>query len=869
MSAILCFGLKIQRLTYKFLAILGVVTFFINPLTIAQTKDSILNSVDTSKKALINKDSSAVNYKIATNDLKTPVNYNSEDSIVYDAKMKQFYIYKNAKIVHDDLNLNSDFIAYNLDSSTLSASRLDSIVTDSTQLPNFKQGEQEFTFDTLLYNFKSQRAFVEGAKTQYGEGYIISEGVKRNPDKSISGIGNTYTTCNADIPHFGIAAKRIKVIPDVAGISGPAHVVIEQIHTPLYLPFGIYPLKKGQNAGFILPKYGFEQNRGFGLTQGGYYIPINEYLDMKILTDIFSLGSWSAGAQLNYNKRYSFSGSFGLNYSKIKSESNVNTLGFEDNTFRMDWGHRVDPKKLKGAIFNADVHISSSNNNRINFYNNVNNILNNTLTSNISYQKSFNNGRYNFSSTMSHEQNNSTRLFKIKLPELAFNASGITPFARKNNVGAPKWYDKIQVNYSNRLLNQLEFYDSAFSFKNLAAENFNNGFIQTLSTSYNQKILKYVNFNIGANYNEYWYTKKTFRSYNLAEQRLDTLVFKGFKTARSFNTSAGLSTNIYGLVTRNKGAIRGLRHVAMPSIGLSYTPSFGSGIYNYWYSTFINSSLTPVRLSYFQDGILGGPTDAENGSITFGLRNTLEAKILNKKDSLGGFKKIRILDNFSFATSYNIAADSFNWSNLSLNYSSSLFDNRLGINGSTNWDPYGVDYSNGRRTKAFAYHQNDKLLRLLNTDLNLQTSFRSKNKLDNTKATDKEELGRAMEFRPNQYLDFNIPWSIGLRVSAGMNPIYLRTEKRDSIVKELNFTADGDISLTEYWKITYQTGYDFIAKKVNVSNFSLVRDLHCWTLSIGMIPSGDYRSYTISLAPKSTMLQDVRLSRNKSFWDAR
>lgn len=849
---------------------LAIFNIFIIHLTKAQSAITSTNPADSTQKTAKNKDTTTLNYKVANSELKSAVNYASEDSIVYDAATKEFIFYRKGNIIYDDLHLDADFVRYRVDSSTLMASRLDSVQSDSTLDPNFKQADQEFTFDTLMYNFKSQRAYVEGARTQYGEGYIISVGIKRNNDKTITGKSNIYTTCNLEHPHFGIAASKIKIIPDVAAVSGPAHIVIEDIHTPVYLPFGIFPLKKGQNAGFILPRYGFELNRGFGLSQGGYYIPINQYMDLKLLADIYSLGSWSAGAQLNYNKRYSYNGNFGFNFSKVKSESNGNFLGIEANTFRTDLVHTINPKKLRGATLGADIHIASSNNNRINFYNNVNNIIDNTLTSNISYMKSFGKGRYNFTAALGHTQNNSTRFFNVRLPELNFSANGLTPFANKNGVGAPKWYDKISVNYTAKATNQLDFYDTAFNIRNMDFSTFRNGMVQNLSSSYNSKFLKYINFNVSANYNEFWYSKSTFRYYDPIKGRVDTINDKGFKTSRSFSTSAGFGTNIYGLVTSKRGYVRAIRHVAIPSINFNYSPAFGSGIYNYWYTTALNQNLDPVRLSSFEQGIYGGPTDAENGSIGFNLRNTLEAKVKTKGDSAKAFKKIRLLDNFTFNTSYNIAADSFKWSNLVLNYSSSLFDNRLGINGVTSWDPYGKDFNTGRRTKEFAYETNGKVARLLNTQLNLQTSFRSKEKIASNKSDgNKDEVNRAMEFRPYQYLDFNIPWSVSLRVSAGIQPRFDNEAKRDTMSKELSFTVDGDLSLTEYWKITYNTGYNFVRKEVNVTNISLVRDLHCWTLSLGAIPSGDFRSYTITLQPKSSMLQQAKLSRNKSFWDAR
>jgi hypothetical protein len=315
---------------------------------------------------------------------------------------------------------------------------------------------------------------------------------------------------------------------------------------------------------------------------------------------------------------------------------------------------------------------------------------------------------------------------------------------------------------------------------------------------------------------------------------------------------------------RKKGYLRGIRHVVIPNISLNYTPAFGEGIYNYWYTTSANASLTPIRRSYFEEGIFGGPSDRANGSIAFSLRNTLEGKVRNKKDSLD--KKLRLLDNLNFNTAYNIAADSFQWSNLSMNFSSNLFDNKLLINGGGTWDPYGFDYLNGRRVKEFAWAENKKLLRLKSINMNLQTNLNAKAYIP--PQVDTTGLARSLEYRSYQYVDFNIPWNISLALNASVIPLYDRVAKIDTLGKELNFTINGNLSISEFWKVTANTGYNFITKSMNVTGVSLVRDLHCWTLSISAVPTGGYRSYNINLQPKSSLLQSVKLSRNKSFWDA-
>ncbi len=860
--------LKILHRFYKFGAMQIFFILIVNTLTNAQvnnSKDSvkIISSVDSNKIATFNLPK-IDSIKLAKSDLKGEVKYKAIDSIVYDAEQKIFLLYNKGNILYDDLELNADFIHYNVDSSTLSANPTDTAITDSTEKPLFKQGDQLFTFSQLQYNFKSQRALVEGAKTQYNDGYIISTQVKRNADKSIYGLTNIYTTCSLDTPHFGIYAKKIKIIPDMVGISGPARLVIEDIPTPVILPFGIFPLKKGQHAGFILPQYGFEQARGFGLRNFGYYFPINEYMDAKVLGDIFSFGSYRAAITTRYLKRYNYNGSLSLSYSKNITERSEDVFFNENKTFNIQWSHTIDPKKLKGASFSANVNIGSSNSNQFNFNNSIDALLNNTMNSNINYSKTWLGKPYNLTVSASHNQNNTTRRYDITLPTIQFSASGLTPFARKNIVGKPKWYDKISVNYTSRILNSLFFYDTAFNTTNIVKNNMNNGMEQGLSSAYNTTILKYFNWNVSSSYNEYWYTKKRLRYYNAQEYNVDTIVNNGFYTARSYTASTSITTNIYGLKTFKKGWIRGIRHHASPSASLNYTPDFGSPFYNYYYETYLDSFYRTQKLFYYEGAPIGSPTKGKNGSINFSLNNNLQAKFHSNKDTANdGVKKVAILDNFTLNTAYNLMADSNNWSPLNMSYSTNIL-NKIRISGGGSFDYYAID-TLGRRTKYFEYKQNNKLLRLQNAGINISTQYASKKKSAKDKATDEQKKAIGNQFQ--NYMDFNVPWTIDIRLNFGVVNSFSRNTKKDTLVFTGDINFGGDVNLTENWKINYRSGYNFSTKQITGSEIGLSRNLHCWEMSFNIIPFGYGRSYVFSLRPKSSMLHDLNVTRRRSFFD--
>jgi hypothetical protein len=845
---------------YKNGAILIFLVCFSINLTQAQSTDTLKNNSDS----LINKKDTTTKptYKIATNDLKANVNYKAEDSIVYDATTNQFYLYKKGEIKYDDLLLEADYITYNTDSSTLGAKYIGDTLTDTLDKPYFKQADQEFTFNQLKYNFKSERALVEGAKTKYNDGFIISESVKRNKDKSIYGIQNIYTTCSLDTPHYGIYCTKIKVIPDVVGISGPARFQVEGLPTPLILPFGIFPLKKGQHAGFILPKYGFEQARGFGLREFGYYLPINEYMDMRFTGDIFSYGSWGAKWATRYSKRYNYSGDFELSYYKNITENPNDIFNNESNTFRFRANHNIDPKKLNNASFGALIDIGSSNVNRFAFNNSVNNLINNTMTSNISYSKTFGKG-YNFTASANHRQNNSTRLFDISLPNITFSASGITPFNKGTIIGKPKWYQKISFNYTANLVNTLSFYDTAFSVTDLNLSKFNNGMEQTLRSSYNTSVLKYFNISLSANYRELLYTRKRFRFYNATNKRQDTIDNYGAFTARTYGATANLRTNIYGLLTFKKGWVKGIRHHLQPDISFNYTPDFGDAKYGYYYETFLDKSLRASTISYFEANGVGIPTRGNAGSINFSLGNNLQAKV-RSKDTANNTKLVKIFDNFDIRTGYNLVRKTNKWDDVSIGFSTNAFD-KIVISGNSSSSMYGYYKDSSAISPNFQYDINKKLLRFKSFGISMGTQFTSKAPSAKSKAT--EEQKASIKNRFDEYLDFNVPWTITINATLGANNAYNKRIKNDSLEYTANFNIRGDVNLTPNWKIDYQTGFDFITKRLTATELGISRNLHCWELSFTIVPYGYGRNYVFSLRPKSSLLHDLNITRRRSFLD--
>ncbi|MCC7029879.1 MAG: LPS-assembly protein LptD [Chitinophagaceae bacterium] len=841
---------------------------FLNTLTSAQVVK--ISYADTSK---IKKDTvrpadslhTKSGIPISADKLDSEVKYQAKDSMVYDAIQKKLLLYTDAEITYEDIKVTADYIEYLQDSSLLTALEIALEVEDTSRAkPRIYQGNEFSTFSALRFNFKSKRALIENAYSQYGEGFILSNQVKRNNDNSINGYGNIYTTCSDPHPHFGIAARKIKIIPNKIAVSGPANLVIEEIPTPLYLPFGLFPLKQGQRSGFKLPTYDMSENLGFGLREGGYYFAISDHVDLLALADVYALGTWRAGIVSNYIYRYRFNGNFSFNYAYNKIGESYEPGNSISRNFFITWSHTINPNVLPGSNFSANVNVGSSKYQTNNTYD-ANLYLNNNYSSNISYSKTWKDKPINFSAALRHNQNTQTRLVQLTLPELNFSVNQIFPFQFRKDVIKPRWYEKIGASYQFSALNRLDFYDSTFSLSTLKFDDFQNGFKHSVPINASYNLLKFFNLTFGANYNEYWYTKKMLRQYNFAEGSLDTSMQTGFFTARDFNLSSAISTRIYGIKLFKKGAVKGIRHVITPSVRFNYRPDFGRGIFNYYYNSFVDQSYTNQRLSYFEGALLGMPPDGKVAGVGFDLGNTLQLKVRNKKDTLGGTKKVSLIDGLNIASFYNLAVDSFRWSNVSIVYRNTLFEN-INISGGMSYSLYAIDKTSGRLTPEFEYKANGRLMRFDRANVAIGASLpvrKNKSALNRANEDQTQAIGRNY----SGYADFNVPWSLNVNYSINASKNFLVAKQKDTLVLTQDVNFFGDVNLTTKWKIGIRSGYDFATKKISFTTFDIYRDLHCWEMRLNLIPFGYRKSYNFGLNVKASVLQDLKLVRRRDFRD--
>lgn len=812
--------------------------------------------------------------KIAKDALPSIVKTHAEDSTIILPKEKAIYLHGEAKIEYEDLILQAGHTKFDNTKKELTAYPSYDTTGKHTSLQQFEQGEEKFIYDTLRYNFESKRAIVRNARMQYGEGFIQSQQVKRNKDGSIYGWRNIYTTCNIpDHPHFGIRANRIKQIPNSMTVSGPANIEIQEIPTPLFLPFAIFPNNKQQKSGFILPSYTMEANRGMGLQKGGYFFMINPHVNSTVLMDVFSKGSWGIFTSTQYTKRYKYNGTLSLSYSYTKWGEDFETTAQRSRDFKVNWSHQMNPKARPGTTFSAAVDFGTSNYNLINGMN-ANTVLNNTYYSSVSYGKSWIGKPYTFNAAFRHNQSTQTGLVNVYLPEMSFYVGQFSPFQSKNSVGTPKWYEKINLSYTAAFKNKVSFYDSLIN--ELQTQDLDYGLSHNINLQANYNVLKYFTLSFTAPYTEYWNSKQEIYQYNPNLGRDDTIANQGFYASRYFNVTANLNTRIYGMFMFKKGPLKGIRHVMMPSIGLSYTPSFARDPFNYMY-TYVNESGQISYRSPYTGSPIGGPSNyEERGSITFSLDNTLQAKKRTVDSTTSSNKSIiNLIDGLSVNGAYNMIADTNKLSDIQVRFRTLLFK-KLNLSSTATFVPY--KYENGVRTKYYLWNTDKKLAQMQNFNLNLGISFDGTNKTRGTER-DTTDLGNDEDNETyrnmmrnggyNDYYDFNIPWN--LTINGGLR-IYRQWKKDggDTIIYSPNLTFSGGLNLTERWKITAASGIDFTnLKHINLgyTQLTVVRDLHCWQMSLNLVPFGQLRSFYFSLNVKASILQDLKLTRRRSFQD--
>lgn len=818
-------------------------------------------------------------YDISPDSLDAIINYKSVDSIVYDIDSGKTYIYLSGEVTYTSFFLKADYIEFDWETKTLTAKQL----VDSAGVPGeaayFQDGDDTFTAEGMHYNFATRNGKIYNLKRQEGEGYVYVDQGKKNAENEYYGLHTVYTTCDLDHPHFYIAANKAKIVPKKIAVTGPANLVVADVPTPLFLPFGIFPINQGRTSGILIPQYGYSFTQGYFLRNGGYYFAINDNFDLSLTGDIYSNASYRLQTSSGYAKRYKYRGNLSLEYSKNNYGLDFDPNFSSNRGFFVRWNHSQDPKARPGSSFAANASFGTSdflaNNSFTESY------LNNSYNSSISYNKSFTGSPFTMSAALRHSQNTSTGLVDLTLPDVSLNMSRIYPLKKVLN-DPRNQLNQFGISYSMNFRNFLSVPDSTlFTPESLAK--MENGFSHNFSASSPFKLLRYFTLTPSFTYNENWYFETVRKNYEpdtivtevfdpvSGELTYDTAIvyfqtdtISGFDAARWFNASASLTTKLYGIMQFKRGKVKAIRHVVTPSVSFSYRPDFSDPEYGYYGSYYPSPGAEAVTYSIFEGALLGGPPNGKSGSIGINLANNFEMKVRDETDTLKGERKVKLIDNLILNTAYNLAADSLNWSFINGSAYTTLF-NKLRVNVSGSFDPYVLD-STGRRINQFEWDVNDRLARFSTGNVALSTSLRSKRREnENLETTAGTEAERDMVWsNPSAYIDYELPWQMTLNYNLRIQNIQL-TDGTDSIATTQTFNLSGDVSLTPNWKVQVSTGYDLQLKDFTYTAIDIYRNLHCWEMSFHWVPFGARQSYLFNINVKASVLQDLKLTRKRDW----
>ena len=878
-------------------------------LVSVSTPDSLSSLPDTIASDTLNTSKSPK----PKGDIETTINYNAKDSMFYDMENKKIFMYQDAHIDYGDIVLEANTTTVDWNRRTIQAE----FATDSTGKkigkPVFTQQGDTYETDNILYNFKTRRAIIKGVVTEQEGAFMHGEDVKMNEEKEMFIRRAKYTTCNLGHPHFFIESEKLKVIPGNKVVSGPFNLKFREIPTPFWFPFGMFPQPRKKATGIVFPSYGEEKQRGFFLRDGGYYLTFSDYMDLRLTGDIYSKGGHGLQANMNYRKRYSYSGSFNFSYNKSIIDNIEDPV--ETNDFWIRWSHRPETRGNSsfGASVSAGTSTYNSNNNLVN--QDFSRSINSQFSSSVSYSQRFQRIPVNMSANLRHNQNIQTGIMSMTLPDYTMNVNRIYPF--KNIVKNQK-NPLAKISLSHNFAAKNEVTNAPVSgLGNLNIVNEDESNLDTLdfnldnfgrlykrakiggrhsipvSTSFN--MFNYITVSPSFNYTEIWYTRELDFSYDeeLQGLRIDTL--EGFSRTGYWTSGASMNTRFYGTVTfpGKDRKIQAIRHVVTPSVSFSYNPDFSerSGVFK---EVQIDSLGNTRRLSKYESFAYGSPPSGESRTISFSLQNNLEMKVRDDKDSTQAYKKVKIFENLSMSTGYNLAAEEFKLSNINWNTRTSLFKNKVNVNLSGTIDPYvynlinetvnpvtGVRTVQQERIDRYAWNNGQGLGNLSRLSTSIGFSLNSKSGKGNQQpdTQDQFETGTVpdgldqssygteeekeyIRQNPEQYVNFDVPWTFRVQYSISRT----QTGFQDpTIIQSMQF--NGTLALTDKTQITYNSGFDFVNKEFTTTRIGIARDLHCWSLNFSWVPFGRYQSFSLVIQPNSSLLQDLKLEKRRNFFD--
>lgn len=851
--------------------------------------------------------------------LESIVTYNAKDSMVF-TKKNMGYLYGDADVKYGELSIKGEYITMDLDSNLIySTFGLDSLGKEFGY-PVFSDKGTEYEMKKVRYNFETGKAFISNVVTQQGEGYIVANQAKKNPDNSFYMVNARYTTCDLhDHPHFYLNLSKAKVRPEKDIVTGPAWLVVADVPLfPIVLPFAFFPFTKTYSSGIIMPSYGDEMNRGFYLSNGGYYFAINDYFDLALTGEIFTKGTWGVNARSNYRKRYKYSGSVNASYlNTVLGDKRLKDLNIPDaysstKDIRVSWTHSQDPKANMFRTFSASVNFSSSKAN----HNDLGTLytrasVDNTKSSSINVTQRFPESPWSLSTSVSINQISKDSTISVTLPNFSVNMSRIYPFKRKKAVGKERWYEKISMSYSGEFRNSITTKENRF-FKSNIIKDWKNGMMHRIPLSATFSLFDVIQISPSFSYSERWYTGGVKEFWDpVAKQHVPIDTIYGFKRIYDYNASLSAHTTLYGMYVPWKmfgDKIQAIRHVFTPSVSFSYRPDFGNPKYGFYESySYINEygDETEHIYSPYSGMLFGTASKGKSGSLNFGLKNNLEMKIQSERDSTG-YRKISLIDDFGIDFSYNLMADSMRWSDISTGIRLKL-SKSYSIKLNAIWDPYIYELNennqpvrvnklrifNGKGIgklsstgTSFSYTIDQDTFKKLFGKKDSNNEDENKNKKNNI--PDDSSIGQNPnesdvrksvfdqsnhsmgEFDDNGYLKNEIKWSLAINYSLryGYGDFdFQKMDYRGRLTHNLGIR--GSLQPTKNWDFSFDADYNFDLKKITNLNCSLTRNLHCWSMSANFIPFGINKSYNFVIRANGSLLQDLKYQEHSSPYDNR
>lgn len=811
----------------------------------------------------------------------------AKDYMRYDRKNGQAYLYNEAKIVYGDLTIEAGLIILDKQKNEIYAFGIEDSTGTYTQSPIFTQGENIVKPDSIRFNFTTEKALIHNSRTEQGGFNVKGETTKREND-SVYYMKNVKFTTSKDIdnPEYYFYARKIKLVPEKKIVTGLVNMYIADVPTPLGLPFGYFPLTDERASGFIIPSFGDNQNRGYFLQNGGYYFNMSDYVDLAVLGDYYTNGSYGVRIESNYALRYRFNGNVSFRYEKLLNSERGFPDFSESSIYNLRWNHSQDQKASPSSRFQASVNLGSSR-----YYQetinqtNTGNFLNNNLSSSVSYSKTFDwEPQVNLSIAATHNQNTNTQEINMTLPTVQASMSRIFPFEPKN--GTKKGIiQNINFQYSLRGENRVNTTDSLF-FKPQMFRDLQSGIQHTVPVSTNFKLFNYFSVSAGTSLQENWVFKTIDRSYNSNLQEVVTDTVNGFDSFRTYNFNSSIGTTVYGLFKfKEEGKIQAIRHVVRPSLSYSINPAFDE-----FYDTYLvpETSGLPeeiVEYSRFEGGIFGAPGNRYSSNIGFSVTNDFEAKIRSKDTTVTEPIKRKLLSNLSLSSSYDLAADSLNFQPVTVRGVLPIIENKLDINFNGALDPYALN-SNNQRIDTWNINNGGSLFRLTRANVSFGYNISNKDFERGEKDTDKVEnetfrsggrpddlFGKSTDLDGRLYEEeeeeevvendteryrYSIPWKIRFAYTATYNNL-----RREDEISSHSLMFSGDVELSPRWTVGASSGYDFKNPGFTFTQLRFQRDLESWRLSFNWTPFGDRESWYFFIGIKASILSDIKYDKNR------